>query len=320
MTGHLAVGVDAGGTKIVAGLVAGDGTVVTRLRRTTPRGGDGDAITEVIAGAVEELCTSGPLPVGVGAAGIVDPAGTVRYAPNIPAWADYPLAAALHARLRVPVVVGNDANVAAWGEYRVGAGSGGTGAGGGPRSMVMLTVGTGVGGGLVLDGKLVVGQHGLGAEFGHIVVAEGGPRCGCGNHGCLEALASGTAIGRAAEEAAAEGRIPPASRLAAAERPLLGKAVTVAAYAGDEFAVALLAERGFWLGVGISALVNALDPALVVVGGGAMEAGEFLLAPARAAAAERVMGQAHRVLPPIVAAELGDEAGIVGAALLALVP
>ncbi|HWB72366.1 MAG TPA: ROK family protein [Egibacteraceae bacterium] len=140
----------------------------------------------------------GGLPVGVGAAGVVDLDGRVRYAPNID-WADYPLRAELEALLDVAVTVDNDANAAAWGEYAAGAAAAAS-------SVVMLTVGTGVGGGLIIDGRLVRGAGGLGAEFGHLIVSEGGPRCPCGNHGCLEALASGNAIGRVAREALQAGR------------------------------------------------------------------------------------------------------------------
>jgi glucokinase len=234
----------------------------------------------------------------------------VRYAPNL-RWRDYPLRAALVERLGVPVSVDNDGNVAAWGEYRCGAGRDAR------TSMQMLTVGTGVGGGIIQMGGLVRGADGLGGELGHIIVAEGGPPCPCGNSGCLEAVASGTAIGRAAEDALASGRVPADSALHGIE-VLTGKSVTAAAQAGDAAAIAVLAEVGFWLGVGIASLINAFDPEIVVVGGGGMKAGDLLLVPARESARDRVIGLAHRSMPPVVAAELGDDAGVVGAALLAL--
>jgi glucokinase len=310
--GDLAIGVDVGGTKLASGVVTRDGTVLARARHVTPAH-DGAATMRLIAEvATAHVRDRGPgsYPVGVGAAGTIDLTGRVRYAPNI-RWVDYPLQEELTARLRCPVTVDNDANVAAWGEFRCGAGRDAR------TSLVMLTIGTGVGGGLVLDGRLVRGATGQGAEFGHLIVAEGGPRCPCGNLGCLEALASGTAIGRMAAEAAAAGRVPTSSALHGVVQPT-GKDVTVAAQAGDVHAVELLAKAGFWLGVGIASLVNACDPEIVVVGGGAMQAGELLLRPARAAAADRVLGNPARPAPPIVAARLGDDAGIVGAALLAL--
>lgn len=308
----LAIGVDVGGTKIAAGLVGADGTVVDYLRRETPAGNP-DAIVDLIAGVAEELRGKHglpPLPVGVGAAGLIDLDGVVRYAPNI-SWRDLPLRERLAARIDAPVTVDNDANVAAWGEYRAGAGLDAR------NTMLMLTIGTGVGGGLVVDNRLAKGAHGFGAEFGHLVVEEGGPACNCGNRGDLEALASGTAIGRMANEALAAGRVPKSSLLHR-EAPLTGKAVTVAAHGGDEVARDILATAGFWLGVGIGSLINAIDPEIVVLGGGAMQAGDLLLVPARTAAVERILGAAHRPAPPIVAARLADMAGLVGAALLVM--
>ncbi|HWB72374.1 MAG TPA: ROK family protein [Egibacteraceae bacterium] len=161
------------------------------------------------------------------------------------------------------------------------------------------------------------GAGGLGGEFGHLIVSEGGPRCPCGNHGCLEALASGNAIGRVAREALQADAVPAGSALRTLGE-VTGRSVTVAAHRGDEFAAQVVARCGFWLGVGMASLVNALDPELVVVGGGAMEAGRLLLDPARTALAERVVGRAHRNLPQVVRAQLADDAGLVGAALLAL--
>ena len=308
----LAAGVDVGGTKLAAGLVGGDGSVLTRLRRDTPAR-DAEAIVEVVAEVVEGLFAEhGRLPVGVGAAGLVDLDGAIAYAPNI-RWTGFPLRAELERRLDVPVCVDNDANTAAYGEYRAGAG---LHAG---NSMVMLTVGTGVGGGLVVGDRLLRGAHGFAAELGHIIVDEGGAPCPCGNRGCLEALASGNAIGRAAREGLKSGRAPADTELAGLPVDEVdGKRVTIAAHAGDPYALAVLAEAGTWLGVGVASLVNAVDPELVVVGGGAIQAGELLLEPARAAAQERLMGNGHRPLPPLVRAGLGDDAGLVGAALLAI--
>jgi len=335
---RLGIGVDVGGTKLAAGLVAADGEVLDRARWGTP--GEPGAILAGIIKAVSEIegrhAVRG-LPVGVGIAGIVDRRGVARYTPNLPL-IDRPVldelrqglsdggeaAGAWEDRL---VTVDNDATVAAWGEYRVGAGAGAA------SSLLMLTVGTGVGGGLVLDGRLVRGAHGFAAEFGHIIVSEGGPECACGNRGCLEALASGTALGRFGEEALAAGAVPPGSALyalgaspkASSGAPsavtglhITGKSVTVAAQAGDQFAIELLARCGFWLGVGLASLVNALDPEIVVIGGGVSDAGELLLKPARAAMADRLIGAGHRPVPPVASARLGNDAGLIGAALLAL--
>ena len=309
----VAVGVDVGGTKLAAGLVADDGSVLDRVRHETPD--DGAGIVDLIVSVATEFQSRHNLeavPVGVGAAGLLDTEGTLRFAPNLPV-ADFPLGRLLRTRLAGPVTVDNDANVAAWAEYRMGAGRDAH------RSLVMLTVGTGVGGGLVLEDRLLRGANGMGGELGHIVVLDGGPVCGCGARGCLEAMASGTAIARIAAERLADGRIAadsPLGRLSPEQ--LTGKEVTVAAYGGDSGAVDVLATAGRWLGVGIASLIAAFDPEVVVVGGGAMQARDLLLAPARAACAERVVGRGYRTLPPIVEAALSDDAGLVGAALLAL--
>ena len=312
MTGGLAVGVDVGGTKIAAGLVAEDGTLLSRARADTPRD-SAEAIVDVVVGLAAQLAAEqrvGNLPLGVGAAGLVDAEGTVRYAPNLPLQ-DHPFGATLAERLQMPVVVGNDGNVAAWGEFRAGAARDVAG------SVAMLTIGTGVGGGLVVDDRLALGGNGLGGEFGHIVVCEGGRPCPCGNLGCLEAYASGTAIGKVAQERLADGQIPADSLLVDLPE-VTGKSVTVAAHRGDEAARDVVGTCGFWLGVGIASLANALDPTMVVIGGGAMQAGSLLLDPARASCRERVVGSSERAEIPIVRATLGDDAGVIGAGLLAL--
>lgn len=308
----VAVGIDIGGTKLAAGLVAADGTILARERVRTPAK-DVPALVEAVGQVVESL--TAPLagagaPVGVGAAGMIDLQGRVTYAPNLE-WSGFPLRERLRERLGVEVTVDNDANAAAWGEYRCGAGRDAD------RGLLMLTIGTGVGGGLVEHGALVRGSHGYGAEFGHMIVVEGGRLCPCGNRGCLEAVASGTALARTAAEHREQGRVPAASPLRH-DQALTGKSVTIAAHAGDPAARAVVNECGHWLGVGIASLVNGLDPQLVVLGGGAMQAGELLLAPARQAATERLMGRALRPAPDIVRAGLGDDGGMVGAALLAL--
>lgn len=311
MDAGLAVGVDIGGTKIAAGLVADDGTLVSRDRADTPAH-SADAVVQIVGDLAVRLASEqhlASLPVGIGAAGLVDSKGTVLYAPNL-ALSGCPVRERISDRLGVPVVVANDGIVAAWGEFRAGASRAVDG------TVVMLTLGTGVGGGLVVDDRLVLGGNGLGAEFGHIIVEEGGRLCPCGNRGCLEAYASGTAIGKMAEERLQKGDVPAGSMLA--QLPALtGKSVTVAAHQGDAVARDVLSTCGFWLGVGIASLVNALDPSMVVIGGGAMQAGSLLLEPARAASGERVLGRGRRPAVPIVKATLGDDAGVIGAGLLA---
>ena len=311
----VAIGVDVGGTKLAAGLVAADGSVLDRVRYDTPDTADAivDRIVEVVSEIAQRQQVTDPA-VGVGAAGLIDADGTVRFAPNLP-WRDFALGAELRKRLPGPVSVDNDANVAAWGEYRFGAGRDAH------DSLVMLTIGTGVGGGLVLEDRLVRGAGGMAGELGHIAVLEGGPRCPCGALGCLEALASGTAIARFAREAGAGGRLAPGSPLASkSDAELTGKAVTVAAHAGDPDAIGILATAGRWLGVGIASLIAAFDPEVIVLGGGAMQAGHLLVEPAVAATQARLLGKGYRQMAPIVPAALADEAGLVGAAALALAP
>lgn len=302
-----AVGVDIGGTKMAAGLVDRDGTVRDRRRRATPHEGAA-AVAAAVAELVGELGEAG-VAVGVGFPGFVDPGGTVLSAPNLPSLVGAPLRQHLDATVTSAVTVVNDASAAAWGEHVVGAGVG-------VRELAMLTVGTGVGGGLVLDGALLRGAHGAAGELGHVIVDEGGPTCGCGNRGCLEAHASGTAIARKAGERVAAGAVARGSPLAGAAE-LGGDVVTAAAADGDTDALEVLADAGFWLGVGVASIVNATDPSVVVIGGGAARgAGEHLLAPARRACAERVLGAPAREPPPLSPGELGDDGGLIGAALL----
>jgi glucokinase len=307
--GAQAFGLDVGGTNIRIGLVEADGTILQRERVATPDAADQrvKAMVDLVARARDRAGRT-DLPVGVGAAGLVDLDGVVRYAPNLD-WRDAPLRAQLEQQLGTTVLVENDASAAMWGEYSAGAARAVEG------GAIMLTLGTGVGGGLVMDGQLQRGSTGVGGEFGHMIVNEGGPRCPCGNRGCLEALASGSAIGRTAREAVAARRHH-GSVLADVE-DLTGTHVTEAARAGDQLAIEVLDEVGGWLGVGIASLVNCLDPAVVIIGGGALSAGPLLLTPAVESYRARVVAREHRTVPRVVRAELGDDAGLIGAALLA---
>lgn len=301
------VGVDIGGTKLVAAALTPDGTVVARERTRTPADGSEEHLVAELTTLVGRLGAG--LPVGIGIAGLVDETGRLRYGPNV-AVRELPLQDHLREALGVPVLVRNDGSVAAYGEWAAGAGRG-------HDDLVMLTLGTGVGGGVLLGGRLVEGAHGFGGELGHIIIHEGGRLCPCGNLGCLEAYASGTSIARRAHElmAAEVGR----SALLDVEGRVTGKHVTEAALAGDPLGVRILREAGEALGVGIATLANALDPALILVGGGAgIHGAELLLPAARASAQERLMGRAHRPEVEVRLAALGDDAGMIGAGLLAL--
>jgi glucokinase len=306
-----AVGIDVGGTKINALRVARDGEILGRKNLSTPAE-DEEATLAAMIDVARAMTTDDVLAIGVGAAGMVDAAaGTLRYAPNL-AWRELPIAARMQEALGLPVQVDNDANVAAYAECRFGAGRG-------YRHMLLVTVGTGIGGGLVFDGRLFRGAHGFASEIGHVIVEPGGPLCGCGNRGCWEQVAAGRAIDRLGRRAAADHPDSLLMHMADGDpERVTGRLVTEAARRGDEVALRVLAEVGGRLGEGIAGLVNILDPQVVVVGGGAVRAGDLLLDPARRAFHDAVQGPEHRPRVPIVAAQLGPDAGAVGAAVLAL--
>jgi glucokinase len=314
MPGGVAIGVDAGGTKVAGVLVDCErgGEILDRRVAETPAT-DGEAATRTIVAVAKELMPGADdvRALGVGAAGMVDRSGVMRYAPNV-AWREFPLAERIEQGAGLPTLVDNDANVAAWGEFRFGAGRGST-------HMLLVTVGTGIGGGIVNDGTLFRGAHGFAGEIGHIIVEPGGPLCGCGNLGCWEQVASGRAIGRLGRQAAMDHPQSLMVELAGGDPDRVdGPVVTAAARRGDQVATHLLAEVGRRLGEGIGGLVNVLDPDVVVVGGGVLEAGDLLLGPARRSFVEAVEAPDHRPEVPIVAAALGNDAGAVGAADLAL--
>lgn len=309
----LACGVDVGGTKIAGGVIDPEGNVVEELRVVSPAS-DTEAIEDAIAGLVNELRSRHDLTaVGVGAAGYIDKArAVVMFAPNL-AWRDVDLKSELEERVHLPVVVENDANAAAWGEFTYGAGHD-------VEDLLLVTVGTGVGGGVVLDGELYRGAFGVGAEVGHMRVVPDGLPCGCGNRGCFEQYASGTALVREARAAVRAGSLLARSLLDRAggdPDKIDGPLISEAAAAGDAFAVEQLAALGRWLGEGIASLAAVLDPAVVVIGGGVSEAGDLLLEPVRAAFAAQLTGRGHRPLLEIRKARLGNRAGLIGAADLA---
>ena len=311
MSAPEAIGVDVGGTKIAALRVAAEGAVVARATRRTPAE-DEAATLAALDEAVEEVRVDAVVAIGVGAAGLVDVArGTLLSSPNL-SWRDVPLRERLRSSFGLPVTVDNDATAGAWGEYRLGASRGV------PHSL-FVGVGTGIGGGIVQDGRLVRGASGFAGEIGHVIVEPDGPPCGCGNRGCWEQVASGHAIARAGRAAIAARPDSAIAALAGGDPgAVTGAMVTEAALAGDETAVAILQEVGRRLGEGVAGLVNVLDPSIVVMGGGAAMAGDLLLEPLRAAYRATVEGVDVRPEVPIVPASLGNDAGAVGAALLAL--
>jgi glucokinase len=312
-SGPLAVGVDIGGTKVAGGVVDVAGRVLTRARRVTPSR-DPALVEATLVEVVDELRAAyDVVAVGIGAAGFVDSnRSRVLFAPHL-AWRDEPLRDAVAAAVGLPVVVENDANAAAWAEWRFGAGRGET-------HLVMVTLGTGIGGGVVFDGSVRRGRYGMAGEFGHMVVVPEGHRCECGNRGCLEQYASGNVLGREARELARAGSPVAVSlleRVAGDVDALVGPVVTEAAQDGDACAVELFEDVGRWLGLGLANLAAALDPGLFVVGGGVSDAGELLLGPARESFRRTLTGRGYRPEARIVRASFGPEAGLVGAADLA---
>ena len=307
-----AIGVDAGGTKVLGVVADEHGVVDDRLVDDTPAQ-DAEASAATIARVAGELAGRHPnvVALGVGAAGMVTLDGVMRFAPNV-AWREFALRERLIASLGLPTIVENDANAAAWGEFRFGAGRGST-------YLLMVTVGTGIGGGIVAGGRLFRGAHGFAAEIGHIIVEPEGPLCGCGNRGCWEQVAAGRAIDRGGEVAAREHPESQLAKLAGGDPArVTGRIVTEAAEAGDPMAIRVLATVGRRLGEGIAGLANVLDPDVVVLGGGAVGAGELLIGPARVAFEESVEAARHRPPTRLLVAQLGPMAGAIGAAALAL--
>jgi len=306
------IGVDVGGTKVLAGVVDDVGCVVRTAHRATPgRRVDVARVEEALESAVLEAAAGAPIAgVGVAAAGFVDVTGErVMFAPHLP-WQGEDVRARLGDRWGAPVVLDNDANCAALAESTYGAARG-------TRSAIMVTMGTGIGGGIVMDGRLVRGANGMAGEFGHMQVVPGGHPCECGGQGCWEQYSSGNALVRCARQLM--GEQPSVLEEATGGNPdrVTGPMVSDAAAAGDMVARQAFASVGDWLGVGVANLVAAFDPEIVVIGGGVSAAGDRLLEPARNALVRSLVGAAHRDVPPLVSALLGPEAGLVGAAELA---
>ena len=306
-----AVGVDVGGTKIAAGLVWPGGEVLAEARYPTPH--EPEKLVEVIVAAISEVKEEAE----VGGACLAVPGlilaeeNKVIFSPNLHAVEGIPLQDEIGPRIGLPLTIENDASAAAWGEFRFGAGSE-------ADNLVFLTLGTGIGGGVISHGVLLRGAQGSAGELGHVTIDATGPRCACGNRGCLEALASGTSIARRARKVAVENPRSALGRLAT-RRKLLGEDVTELARGGDEAAISVLEETGTWLGIGIAGFVNVFNPEVVAVGGGAMKAGELILEAARREMRLRARSPS-RDQAEVQAATRGPMSGVDGAAALARAP
>lgn len=308
---RLLAGVDIGGTKVL-GVALDPGqpsVVVDEVRVPTPEGQE--PLLDAVADVVRRLGAAGDVrAVGVGIAGLVDRVGILRTGPNLPGLSRMRVGEQLDRRLGLPVRVDNDATCAAWGEHVAGVARG-------VGDVVLVTLGTGIGAGLVADGELVRGAHGFGGEAGHMVVDPRGPRCPCGRRGCWERFASGSGLGWLGREAAEAGRFARGIELAGGSAEAVrGEHVTAAAADGDPEARAVVTTFAGWVALGIANLVTLLDSSLVVIGGGLVEAGDLLLEPVRAAFWAQVMAPDERSDVRIVGASLGERAGAIGAALL----
>ena len=318
MSRRLAVGIDIGGTKVAGGVVDVNGNIIHRARRDTPHRSKSPSVVEdTIVDVVDELMqivgSETVAAVGIGAAGFVAAdRATVVFAPHL-SWRHEPLRETLQKRVSVPISVDNDANAAVWAEWKFGAAQGET-------HVMMITLGTGIGGGILINGHLQRGRFGIAGEFGHMQVVPGGHRCECGNRGCWEQYASGNALVREARSLVSANSPIASDLLDRVEgRPsnLTGPLITEAARDGDPTARELLAEIGNWLGVGIANLAAAFDPGTFVIGGGVSAAGDLLLDSARQTFKRRLTGRGYRPEARIVAAQLGNDAGLIGAADLA---
>ncbi|GIJ49821.1 glucokinase [Virgisporangium aliadipatigenens] len=311
----LAIGVDIGGTKVLGAVVDLEGEVLARCRRDTPAQDTAEIVDRIVE-VIEELRAAHPSvgAVGVGAAGWIDPTGsTVLFAANL-AWRNEPLRDHIQARVDLPAIVENDGNVAAWAEFSFGA------ARDADDSMVLFTVGTGIGGGIVIGGNLIRGAHGIAGEVGHTMMVPDGHPCGCGRKGCMEQYASGNALVRFARTIATEDPDSASVMLELAAgkiEAINGPTVTKAAHAGCKAAVAAFDRVAYWLAVGLADTIQNLDPQVIVVGGGVVEAGDLLMVPTREYLREALAQRGRLDYAEVRPALMGNHAGVIGAADLA---
>jgi glucokinase len=314
----LVLGIDLGGTKILSAVVNDHGGIVARDHSVTPAALGQEAVIEAIIFSVHRVLDQAGLPlarlaaVGIGAPGPLNPeTGILFTAPNLPGWHDVPLRDIIERKLGLKGYLVNDANAAAFGEFFFGAGRG-------SRNLVYITVSTGIGGGIIVDGKLYSGANGSAAELGHMTIDDDGPLCNCGNKGCWEVLASGTAMARNARDQIRAGRGSTILDLAGGDlEKVTARIIHTAALQGDALARELISRTAYYLGVGLGNIINIFNPEVIVIGGGVSLMGEILLKPAWEIAGSRAYKDAFlaaRFLP----AALGRDSGVLGAAAMAL--
>lgn len=314
----LILGVDLGGTKIATALATAQGEILARGRRSTPAQAGPDAVIKSICAAIDKILSakrlepSQLLGIGIAAAGIIDSdKGKVISSPNLPGWHEVPLRDAVEQRFGIPVYLGNDATLAALGEWRFGLKKG-------IANLIYITVSTGIGGGIIADGKLYTGVCGVAGEIGHMTIDINGPKCNCGNIGCWETLASGTALAREAVKQIGEGAKTSIIEFVNGDISKIdAKVVDLAAKQGDELAKELISRLGYYLGVGLVNLVNIFNPELILIGGGVAKTGDLLLQPAIKVVKERAFSTPANAVK-IKPALLGDDSGILGAVAFVL--
>ena len=310
--GNYVIGIDLGGTNLRTGLVDRNGKIHHRLSIKTENNADPQTISNQIFYLIDEIINVGaglkPAPpniigVGLGSPGLVDKKGeTILFSPNLPLWRNIPIKRMVSERFSVPCVLENDANAAAWGEKWVGAGKE-------ADSLVMLTLGTGIGGGIIINNKLWRGVNNVAAEIGHMVIQMDGPKCSCGNYGCIEAYASATAMVRRFKESLKSG--VPSSLKDAGE--ITAKMINDAAFQGDKASLDVIKETGHYLGVALVNIMHVLNPEVIVLTGGMIGSGDLLMNPIKQVIKEKAF-EASAKETKIVFSQLGNDAGIIGAA------
>ena len=304
----LTIGIDIGGTKISVGVVDSSGNLIDSSRCSTPTEGGKELISSVI-NLIKEFNKKYEIKgIGISIAALISSDyGTIVGAPNIANLSKLNFANEIKEEFKLPIIIENDANAAMWAEFKFGNAKG-------LNPVMFFIIGTGVGGGLVIDGKLFKGANGIGAEFGHMCVVPNGLLCGCGSKGCIEQYASGGALIRYANEALLANPDKSEEVLSFGEGKLSGTALTKAAKAGNELALAAFSKQADWLGLACASYSLIIDPQAIIIGGGVVDAGELFLAPVRAAMRKYMPFAESHVPPKIIAAKFGNDAGLIGAA------
>ena len=316
--GSPVLAIDLGGTKIIAAIISSSGQVVAKEYHLTLASEGPQAVTSRMFSAIEHLLNESNLglsqldSISIAAAGAIDSdKGLVTSSPNLPGWSDVPLRDMVSRQFGVDAFLLNDASAAALGEHRLGAGRG-------TANLIYITVSTGIGGGIIIGGKLYLGSRGSAGEMGHMTIDVNGPRCSCGNVGCLEVMASGAAIAREALRRLRDGESSTLSDIVAGKREnITAEEVGLAAQGGDRLALEVVLRAATYLGVGLVNIVNIFNPEMIVIGGGVAKMGDLLLGPVRKMVAERAFrlsAGAVRIVPT----QLGDDAGVLGAAVFAM--